>query len=378
MLAPILRFFRNAAIFWSPFALAPGAAVAQSPQGGPVVHARIAGDLDAARDLLVMKALLGDISATKSSLIVLELSGNASRPDLVHDLGSEIRRSASPVRIYLNDAEDHAVGPGQLCLGLISQSCAAAPGTTIRGHPADPVLAALAPDQTGWAGINAELYEWTGKSRPALAEGLAAAFISPSRLLWIAFDAGTPRAVAEPPARGIDAAPFVVESRGTIQVSLDAKAAARAGLCELTPAWTGLIPADLKQAPRTERALTIGLAEPSKRVAPLLARVDADEDDLKTTLKLPWPASKKTSASTYRQAASAALPKLDDAQTAMAELEKILTDYPELLRRPAPGQTDVAAKPATCTSRWRSMIQTRKDRLARHAATAEKFGAVKD
>src|SRR5262245_55090396 len=324
MRAQLARFLRCIAIFWSPFALATGAAVAQSPQSGPVMHVRVSGDLEAARDLLVMKALLGDTSAQNSPLIVLEFSGNASRPDLVHDLASEIRKSATPVRVYLSDADDHAVGPGQLCLGLISRSCAAAPGTTIRGQPADPALAALAPDQTGWSGINAELYEWAGKARPALAEGLAAPLISPSRPLWIAFDAGSPRTVAEPPAKGIDAAPFVVESRGTIQVSLDAKSAARAGLCELAPTWSAFIPADLKQAPRTERALTVGLAEPSKRVAPLLTRIDADEDELKTTLKLPWPASKKASASAYRQAASAARPKLDDATTAMAELEKIL------------------------------------------------------
>lgn len=365
-------------IFWSPFALTPLSTLAQSSQAGPVMHVRIGGDLDAAHDLPVMKALLTEASANKSPLVILEFSGNASRPDLVHDLASQIRKSAVPVRIYLSDGVDHAVGPGQLCLGLMAQTCAAAPGTTIRGNPTDPALAALAPEQTGWSGINAELYEWTGKSRPSLAEGLTAPLISPSRPLWIAFDGPQARPLSEAPAQGVDAAPFVVESGGAVQVSLDAKVAARAGLCELASAWTSLVPSELRQAPRADRTLTIGLAEPGKRVEPLLKRLDDDEDDLKTILKLPWPASKKIAASTYRQAASGARPKLEDANAAMAQLEKLLTDYPELLRRPAPGQTDVGSKPSVCAARWRSMIQTRKDRFTRHGATADKFDTVKD
>src|SRR5262249_5663611 len=101
--------------------------------------------------------------------------------------------------------------------------------------------------------------------------------------------------------------------------------------------------------------------------------VDTDEDQLKTILKLPWPVPKRIAAGTYREAAAQAQPKLEDAQAALGELEKLLTDYPELMRRPAPGQTEVGGKGSTYATRWRTLVQTRKDHIAKQVATAEKF-----
>src|SRR5690242_20507595 len=102
-----LARFLQAATFCLLSALAPSAAHAQSPQTGPVRHTRITGDLDTSQDIPVLKALLADASASHSPLVILELSGNASRPGLVHELASEIRRAPVPVRIYLADADDH-------------------------------------------------------------------------------------------------------------------------------------------------------------------------------------------------------------------------------------------------------------------------------
>ena len=69
---------------------------------------------------------------------------------------------------------------------------------------------------------------------------------------------------------------------------------------------------------------------------------------------------------------------LDDATSAIAELETLLTDYPELMRRPGPDQTEVGNKPSAFASRWRSLVQIRKDRVAKLAGSAEKFAQVKD
>src|SRR5262249_30775932 len=141
-------------------------------------------------------------------------------------------------------------------------------------------------------------------------------------------------------------APILMDVRGTVQLALDSKTAARLRLVEELPQWSGLIArSGVKSSARTERALTVGLAAPGQRVRALLDRIDADEDELKSLLKLPWPVAKKSSAAAYREAAAKARPKLDDAQAAIGELEKALTDYPELMRRPAPGQTEVGGKP---------------------------------
>ena len=124
--------------------------------------------------------------------------------------------------------------------------------------------------------------------------------------------------------------------------------------------------------------LETGLVGPSRRVKPLLDRIDADEDELKTILKLPWPVPKARSPQLYRDAAAKAGPRIEDATKAIAELEQMLSDYPELMRRPAPDQTEVGGKPSTYATRWRSMVQLRRDRIARQTATAEKFAKARE
>jgi hypothetical protein len=50
--------------------------------------------------------------------------------------------------------------------------------------------------------------------------------------------------------------------------------------------------------------------------------------------------------------------------------------YPEIMRRPAPGQTQVGGKPSSYASKWRSMVQSRRDKIEKLAQTADKFAGV--
>ena len=360
-------------LLWSGLAAAQPAGTS----AGPVVHLRVSGDLEAAKDAAAIKSALGESCKQHSPLIVLELSGNRARLDLVRDVGDAIRKSPTPIAVFLADPQDKLVGPGQLCLALLAGSCAVEPTTAVRGIPGETPLASLAPEDTAWSAITAELYEWMQRAHPTLPEGLAPGLVSPTRALWMKIDAGKPVLVTE--RAGAEASPVITDVRGTPQVSLDSKTIARLGLCEPAPHWSALVTkAGVATAARTERTLEIGLAQPASRVPPILSRIDYDLDALKPILKLAWPRPKKVAADTYRAAAAKARPKLDDANAAMTQLEQILLDYPELLRRPAPDQTEIGAKPSTYTARWRSLVQTRKDHLARDSAIADKFAAVKD
>jgi hypothetical protein len=343
------------------------------------VHLRVSGDLEALKDSQAIKAALAEATTQHAALIVIELSGNKARLDLVRDVGDAIRKSPTPTAVFLSDSQDKLVGPGQLCLALLAGSSAIDPATAVRGNPGETSLASLAPDNTAWSAITAELYEWMQRAHPSLPDPLAPGLVSPTRPLWMTIDSGKPAIVAEKPRAGVAAETVVADVRGTLQVSLDNKTITRLGLCDPAPQWTALLPkANVAASAKTERSIEIGLAQPTARAQALLTRIDADLDELKDTLKLPWPKAKKIAAQTYRTAAAKARPKLDDANTALAQLEQLLLDYPELLRRPAPDQTEVAAKPSTYTSRWRSLVQTRKDHLSRDGATSDKFASLKD
>ena len=362
---------------WHTVALGQPSA-AEKP-AGPVIHLSVSGDIECSQDIRAICAVLDEARATRASLVVIAFSGNNSRLDLVWELGKSIRESSIPVGVFLADPEDKQVGPGQLCLGLYATFSAIAPGTTIRGLANSPNLAPLAPDQTSWAAIGAELSEWIQHPRSGrqFPEDLSGAIVAPTGPLWAVFSADAPHLSTQKP--GEDTATVITDVHGTFQFALASKTAARLGLADETPGWSALVAkAGVKTLARTERSVTLGLAQPTRRIKPLMDRIDADTDEIKITLKLPWPASKKTSPDSYHAAAAKAKPKLDDAGAALAELEKLLTDYPELMRRPAPDQTEVGNKASGYASRWRSLVQTRKDRVAKLAGTAEKFAQVKD
>ncbi|XVJ57905.1 MAG: hypothetical protein HEQ23_00335 [Tepidisphaera sp.] len=62
-----------------------------------------------------------------------------------------------------------------------------------------------------------------------------------------------------------------------------------------------------------------------------------------------------------RSQAQAQLPSLDRADDGIKALEALVTEYPELLRSPPPGQTSAGVRPPAMPARWRSMIQSHRN-----------------
>ncbi|HYE61648.1 MAG TPA: hypothetical protein VD997_06605 [Phycisphaerales bacterium] len=342
---------------------------------GSVVHLTITGNLETMQAARELKVALVEAERDRCALVVLHLSGDESRLDVVHAMARALRECPVPTVAYLQDS-DQKVGAGALALGLVADDCILAPQLTIHGRTAGISQAALAPDAASNDTVLEELAAWMqpqAKER-ALPESLDTALLSPSRPVWAVINSNEVKAAWERPADG-EVIPVVIEKDGHHLVSLAARDAVRLRYASATlETWPLVLNRrDLKNAPRVERSITAGVAIRSMRAESLLTTIDQQHDAAKAALKLPWPAAKDLSAAEYHKAAATALAALKQATAALTELEKLLETYPEVMRRPAPGQTAVAGKPSTYTTKWRAMVQQRRDRIKKLEDTARKF-----
>jgi hypothetical protein len=361
--------------------LAPPSALAQASKplkAGSVVHVTVSGDLETMQAAKELRSLLLDAQRDRCALVVLELGGDESRLDVVHEMARAIHETRTPVVAYLQDP-DGVVGAGALALGLVGQDCILGPQVTIKGRAAGVQQAPLAPDDANFETDLEDLARWMGlRARDrGLPESFETAVLSPSRTLWALVNGREATAAWERPRDG-EVIPVVIEQDGHHLVSLTAKDAVRlkyaTGTLETWPLilnrW------DLKNAPRVERVIGAAVGAKSMRAELLLSAIDKAHDVAKEALKLPWPAAKDLAASKYHEAATLASRLLKEANMSVAELEKLLEAYPEVMRRPAPGQTSVAGKPSTFASKWRTLVQQRKDRIKKLEETAKKFATA--
>jgi len=361
--------------------VAPQAAFAQPhrpSKPGSVLHVTISGDLETMQAAKELRTLLLDAQRDRCSLVVLELGADESRLDVVHAMAQAIHETRTPVVAYLNDA-DRVVGAGALALGVVAEDCVLAPGVTVKGRAAGVAQAALAPDDANFGSDLEDLSRWMGvraKER-GLAESLDTALLSPSQSLWALVNGKDVAVVSERPGDG-DVIPVVIQKDGQYLVSLNAKDAVRLKYASATlETWPLILNRrDLKPAPRVERTIAAGVGAKSVRAEMLIAGIDKAHDDAKAQLKLPWPAAQDIAPSKYREVAATAGALLKQANASIKELEKLLETYPEIMRRPAPGQTTVAGKPSSFASKWRTLVQQRKDRIKKLEETAKKFGGV--
>lgn len=377
----------------------PVPAAASPPvRQGSVLHVRITGDLECLGASKQLQTILREAQRERAALIVLELSGNQSRMDVVWDMAKMIRSTPVPLSVYLDDA-DHQVGAGALALGMIAGECILAPGVKITGRVSGSALLGLAPDDTRWASISEELVKWAidglGRARaltpnPALppAEGLPGAVVMAERCSWVlpvratAAPAGSAttsdwRLVFDEPPAG-EGLPIVAADAGSFGLSMEARTAVRLHLATGTlEGWTAIAQRHgLRTAPRIERTISASLSPHLIRAEGLLSETDKVIDRATALLKVPWPAAKDISTDRYHDAAHDARLETARALSRLTEVESLLTECPELLRRPAPGQTAIAAKPSNCATHWRSAVQSRRDKVTKLNEKADRFAAL--
>jgi len=351
-------------------------------RSGPIFHLHVAGPIDCAKVVADIQASLDEAKALDAPLVVLELSGNDSRLDLIWRMAIALRESTLPMCGYIADPRDRQVGPGQLTLALLTNACFIAPGTTIRSTPG-VTLTDLAPGDTPWDAITTETQDWLARRLrargvPAHAEQVITSPTSPS---WMTYSTGSPTIITEPPAtpsKPPDLA-LVFDREGTLTLELPFKAVLDLRLATEATSWMSAArKAGVRTAARVQRTHASGLESSMQRAIAMLDEAESRLIEVDNSLSLPLPREASIAPSRYRQQAIIAARAAAVAQSTLARLEQLLADYPELLRRAAPGQTSTAGSAGAYAARWRTLIQSRRDRLSRFESTIRQYETIPD
>ncbi len=347
---------------------------------GSVFHIRITGDIECMAPVREFRGLLRDAQRDRAALVIIEIGGNESRLDLICEMARGLREMQLPTIVFLNDA-DHTVGPGALCLGQVARECIIAPDMTVCGRVGGIAQNALAPDDTRWSTLSDELTTWcqAGCTIRRIPDALPTAMVAGARPAWAVFDRSAYTIAYDEP-EAADTVPIVAQHDGTYLTTLTAAQVVRLRLATTTlDSWTTVLNrADLRSAPRIERTISASIGARALRAESLLTASEKSLEHATLALKMPWPRAKDVSPTRYQEAADKGRNDLDTADAALRDLEQLLEQQPELLRRPAPGQTTVAGKPSVYTSRWRTAVQSRRDKAAKLRAVADKFAACID
>jgi hypothetical protein len=365
-----------------------------------VLHLRIRGDLDSARVARDVAAELGRADETGVTHLVLELDGNRWRGDVVWGIAQAVRAVGVPTGVLLADGRDGRVGTGQAVLGLLASTTSAGAGaggmwvgprTAIALEPGDD-LRATAPDDTDWERIDRELggAAWVAlKGRGADTE-LATALLAPDATLWAVPPAGpgegayrltSARPVGAAAGRARRVVSVLPGMRGAgaaagARVDLPAEAALHLSLVQGRAAGVGEVLALCGVgggAARVDREVRSGLEGARRQVEQNAARLASVVEGADRTLRdLPRP-SEADYEQRRRRAGRAAIPLLEGGQALLEQTERIIGEYPELLRETPPGKTPVGQDPRLARQTWRLTFQQSRDDVARLLARAREY-----
>jgi hypothetical protein len=129
----------------------------------------------------------------------------------------------------------------------------------------------------------------------------------------------------------------------------------------------------VREASRRTVTIESGLSDAKERSGRLIADADAAIARVDAALALPTVRDSSISPSRYTDAARKAREEIARAREALTACESLTETYPELVRGPAPGQTQVANDSQSFLYRWRSTLQTRRDKLDRAESKARLF-----
>lgn len=360
------------------------------PKAGRVYHLRLESDLDCSALIGAFHERLADAAETKCGTIILELSGDRWRPDIARDIAFALRESGMRTLAVLTDARDHRVGAGALAIGLLADELLIERGTSVVATT-DLIASELAPES---ADLERATRELSGALHGVLAprglESLAWMLVDPThevveKPLYIMPAGASSRAgltdsppVQPRPAGGKPATPVIrppakSDDRG-VSVELTADDLARLDLATPVRGLANVAPGSgTRLSPVSVRA---SLTEALARAAEQFDAADRSLAAAEKSLKLDWPRDPTVSRDTYQKAGGNAARELDSAAAALTLLESLLSEYPELTRTPAPGQTSVAGRPSAYAARWKREAQNRADHLAKLRDKARLFASL--
>ncbi|MCC6678717.1 MAG: hypothetical protein IT436_16415 [Phycisphaerales bacterium] len=358
--------------------------IVEPERAGPCVQRiEVRGDLKYMKVASEFRARLDEANRAKFVRIEVGVAPGEVRSEVIADMARAIRESPAPVLVELGRPAtkgrvDRGVFPPSIdarCLALVAAARRGElggtnlavdwprnPGTPSEEPEADSELIQILTDGLVRRG-----------SAENEAEALARAAVNPTEVLWLSPGADGQLSHLGREAPSPDAAwwclvdraaggGFTFRLRGKDAPGLRYSDPADQGATEdgATPVYGETIDGD----PHTRRA---------EHALQWIPSIDNLLKNIDEVLDLPDPAKRSVSKDTYRKAGQRGLEKVAQTEEQIAALEQDLRDYPELLRTAPPGQTEVGAKPSSFAARWRSMIQSRRDKLAKLRAKAEAF-----
>jgi len=353
-----------------------------------VLHLHVRGDLDSLRLARDFAETLAAARADGVEVVLLELSGDRWRADVVHAMAKALREAPSPgspphagsrrVLALLDDEVDRRVGFGQASLALLADACTLTPRTNIVFDGADDLRSTASPE-TDWERVDRELQGLiylAAKDRQA--DVLLAAFMpKPSGPLWAAPapDNTLPwRLMTNRPdhASATLLVPAEVEGH-TARVQIDGSLAARLGIttCNAKDAGQLLASQELRARPIIRKELVSGLNDARTRLNRLVQQLDdglrAITIDLAQASKLRGQDAPRQK----REAGDRSGRAIAEAERRLLDAEAVMTEYPELLAGLPPGRTPVGQDPEKHPMLWRWRFQDLRNEIDTLRASAE-------
>ncbi|MDX2147028.1 MAG: hypothetical protein SFZ23_05850 [Planctomycetota bacterium] len=342
-------------------------------------------------------------SAAGSPLVLLELSGDRGRTDVLLQLIDAVRQSPVRVVAFLSDTKDKRVGMPQLALALACSSVWLSPDLAITSRTSDEPRN-LAPLETDWPVLNAQLEAALIPSLTArgLPDHLAQRLWKPSFPLFLlrpepgsgnpfTFPTSIPDAADLPPTR---ASSLVVRDNPhpRFVTTLPAAVALEVGLCDASaPRAIDVLRAEAASArPVIRKSIQSGLELARGQIGAAMHAADASLDRVRRSLELPDPPDSTVAPGVYRSTARNARESLARVARELDQITSTTTTYPELLRewppgvqppkrprvrpgQPPPEQPD----PEKALARaWHEYIELRRDRIRDMSVIVDRFSRV--
>ncbi len=351
-----------------PFLLLLAAHTARAPAAFAQVERfaviQFRGDLDARHTADAFVEALRALDHQRPGLILIELTGNRTRPDLLFECVRAVRDCETPIAVWLADPADRRVAPGMLGLALAADHRALHAATAIE-RARDDDTTALNPDVEDWAVIRLDLR--------ALARDLAESgpldrliyesALAPRAPLWAVRDEnGAPVLIADEPAG--QTPPIIDKNADGWTFNATPQTASRLYALPVHRTRRALERTlGLRGRPAETIELESGLTEAHARARTLIDRVrDAVRlADATLDVRAGRSATSRVMPHEYHAAASKAKPLVEQSRAAIAEIATLSETYPELLQIDPPedadAPTELGGPVRTPMSAWRTAVR---------------------
>lgn len=352
------------------------AAVDASWQNLNVANLVIAGDLDSQK-------MSGDVrdavSAAKSDgadVIIAELSGRRWRLDVLLDIARALKTeghsgASGRLVVFLNaegrKSAELTVGTGVATIGFLGEACYLSPRGKIGFENADE-LKQLMPEDFDADGGDREIRGLAWSSLQTRGGDALLTLLAPrpaGALFAVRSDDGAWKLATEPPSAGSSTPIVRAGAEGVQDLSIDAATAERIGMISGTcRSVSEVLSKRMIRAKRVRRFDVVsGLSAARETFEKSAASVDDARKKAKGAIDAVYTSKAANMVSRQRRVGQEHLQPLTQASSDLQRMEKLVQEYPELMRTVPPGVTEVNQDSKSVSMAWRNYFQTRRNDL---------------